>query len=293
MASSKIRNAPSAKACLAGFVAAVLSAASPTFAACGVAQLEIDTQGMSDTFCTRTAGNVIPGCQPPPTPPAFECPGNSFAIQCPLGAFVPDEGLDFMGLAFEVRATLTAGSTPTDCAQGQLVQSTTTLDGSLQQPNPASQPAPVALPAGLQAVIDVAIVTAPTPIPQIGEGNPGGQQVYGADNFVAPLNEGGVGPNLLYWIDAPSIGVDGNALIVEQNRFLSFVAGSTGTPDDSQWCGFVVQRTFGGGSNDTAVQPSGPSSAQCTIHELPPLGAATEPEPEPDTKRPKGADDGV
>lgn len=218
----------------------------PANCGCSGMVVRIQDNQQSDVYCQPNAGQPTPlrHYAPLANPLNANCPQGTKPFSIALGTLgpTPPTNVPSTGMGFEIVATLTQGSVPAQCDEGQFARDDLKTAGILipnqnvvrlspavakTLPLPAPQPAYTATP-----------VAQGNAYPQMpGQNNPNDR--WGPDNYTsAGRDKRYDAAPAIRWIDQPVLPVPGAAVnsMTRESEFIAFVLGTTGQP--SCWCRF-------------------------------------------------------
>jgi hypothetical protein len=214
-------------------------------AACGCTQMTLKRAGTTGVLCSNANLNFL-ATECTKSPGASKGCTTTYAYDCQLGVNSKKytNVKPYQKTGFLSAATMTAGSTVTQCETGQLLQET--IMSSLPVTQPKINPTSI---TGAQTIAGKPIFVdndPMNPFPQIGATS-GTAQKYGGDDYanymatdVLFAYNTSVTPNTLSWWDNPDQSKDAQSEKAEwQFRFISFVMGSAGQPSCA--CAFDIR----------------------------------------------------
>lgn len=259
---------------LAACLAAAAVSPAPASAACSCESMALQVAEESNVFCGQEEGEYLdaPGCANLVNPPDNAgCPEGTFPYRCPLGRFDPQAGEEFlvMGWTFQIVATVTEGSTASECTTGQYVAGSATVNGV--EVDSELDTTPAAGPNDLGDGLTVQGVAEPSPVPPLPEPPDRDDPSMGADGYTGAseldylrlrvLDDSGQ----IWFIDAPQDEIEAlTDQLTQAFQFVTFVKPSDG--GESCWCRFTLGLTWTdqapggtgialvGANNDCALQ---------------------------------------
>ncbi|MCY1014541.1 hypothetical protein [Pyxidicoccus sp. MSG2] len=223
--------------CVVGLLVAVSGLWPATAsAACGCSNMRLVHAGATGTMCSNAALNFL-ATECAVAPGASKGCATTWAYECNLGVNSKKYAnvKPYQRTGFQPVATLTAGSTVSQCSTGQLLQLTITGNGSVEA-NPAINPTSLAgtqTVGGRRLYIDN---SGAHPFPQVGATQPsaGGDPKFGGDNY-SNYTSGDVLFNYnaatrqLSWWDNTDQSKDAQGEVATwKYKFVSFVQGTAG-----------------------------------------------------------------
>jgi hypothetical protein len=244
-------------------LAAIISliCAQAASAACGCTSMTLKYRNAvggahSTNYCVASAANfsecnvVLPNT----------CGVGKKTVNCPIGGSYGNDGQPWIGVGFEVVASLPAGTNLAECTYGQGIQRNITEDGHLNANAPTGHAAPIGIVtygggAGVNARLYSSSVT---PMPNLGATDAQGRLKLASDAYtmLSPMQTIAYANDQLRWSDFPAVYVNGDTAkkVVVTDRFIAFIRNSAnGTVYCA--CKFLVQgdKNAGGDILNTAA----------------------------------------
>jgi hypothetical protein len=238
--------------------AAFSFSALPADASCSCSGMTVKTSGTTGTMCSNR-NLTLPEC----TKSSGSSKGCSttYAYDCPLGVNDKDYGAiePSQKTGFQPVATLTGGSTTSQCTTGQVLQETI-MSGSSVEPNPKINPTSL---SGVQTLGTQTVYidnNASNQFPQVGATS-GGNQKFGGDDYLQTDTDVlmSVTSTAISWWDNTDQTKDSQAEAATwRYRFISYVIGS-GSSATSCQCSFEIKVDWPSNSSTPATAYSAPS----------------------------------
>lgn len=229
-----------------------LSCAEAASAACGCTSMTLkyrDAVGgaFSTTYCVDSSENfsectaVVPNT----------CGTGKKAWKCPIGGAYGNDGNPWVGVGYEVVATLPNGTNLNDCTYGQGIQRNLTENGVLQPNSSSGHGAPTGIVSygGVNARLYSNLGAT---IPNLGTTDANGRLKLASDDYtvLSPTQTIAYAGYQLRWSDLPAIYVDGDTAKTDvvTDRFIAFVRdAANGTVYCA--CRFLAQGTKNSGGD--------------------------------------------